>query len=108
MAGRKNGLGRGLDALFPEKTPVSRENVRKPVTKPTKKTEISVKADQKNESSNQKKTAMMVKISNVEPNRDQPRKQFDEDVCDKERKPQKDRRVRALDDACIVRTFGVR
>lgn len=80
MAGRKNGLGRGLDALFPEKTPVSRENVRKPVTKPTKKTEISVKADQKNESSNQKKTAMMVKISNVEPNRDQPRKQFDEDA----------------------------
>ena len=51
MAGRKNGLGRGLDALFPEKTPVSRENVRKPVTKPTKKTEMSVKADQKNESS---------------------------------------------------------
>lgn len=80
MAGRKNGLGRGLDALFPEKTPVSRENVRKPVTKPTKKTEMSVKADQKNESSNQKKTAMMVKISNVEPNRDQPRKQFDEDA----------------------------
>ena len=80
MAGRKNGLGRGLDALFPEKTPVSRENVRKPVTKPTKKAEMSVKADQKNESSNQKKTAMMVKISNVEPNRDQPRKQFDEDA----------------------------
>ena len=80
MAGRKNGLGRGLDALFPEKTPVSRENVRKPVTKPTKKTEMSVKADQKNESSNQKKTAVMVKISNVEPNRDQPRKQFDEDA----------------------------
>ena len=80
MAGRKNGLGRGLDALFPEKTPVSRENVRKPVTKPTKKTEISVKADQKNESSSQKKTAMMVKISNVEPNRNQPRKQFDEDA----------------------------
>ena len=78
MAGRKNGLGRGLDALFPEKTPVSRENVRKPVTKPTKKTEMSVKADQKNESSNQKKTAMMVKISNVEPNRDQPRKQFEQ------------------------------
>lgn len=41
---------------------------------------MSVKADQKNESSNQKKTAMMVKISNVEPNRDQPRKQFDEDA----------------------------
>ena len=80
MAGRKNGLGRGLDALFPEKTPVSRENIRKPVTKPTKKTEISVKADEKNEPSNQKKTAMMVKISNVEPNRDQPRKQFDEDA----------------------------
>ena len=47
MAGRKNGLGRGLDALFPEKTPVSRENVRKPVTKPTKKTEMSVKAARK-------------------------------------------------------------
>ena len=41
---------------------------------------MSVKADQKNESSNQKKTAMMVKISNVEPNMDQPRKQFDEDA----------------------------
>ena len=33
MAGRKNGLGRGLDALFPEKTAASKEPVRKTVTK---------------------------------------------------------------------------
>lgn len=51
MAGRKNGLGRGLDALFPEKTAASKEPVRKTVTKAErteKKVSRSVKAKEEN------------------------------------------------------------
>ena len=83
MAGRKNGLGRGLDALFPEKTAASKEPVRKTVTKAErteKKVSRSVKAKEENHDAEEKKTAMMVKISSVEPNVNQPRKQFDEDA----------------------------
>ena len=71
MAGRKNGLGRGLDALFPEKTAASKEPVRKTVTKAErteKKVSRSVKAKEENHDAEEKKTAMMVKISSVEPN----------------------------------------
>lgn len=39
MAGKRTGLGRGLDALFPEKTSISKEAVKKPATKKTTKQE---------------------------------------------------------------------
>ena len=36
MAGRKNGLGRGLDAFFPDRTSVVKEPARKTITKTVK------------------------------------------------------------------------
>lgn len=83
MAGRKNGLGRGLDALFPDKKTASKENEVKFTAKVEKKTEPAVKVKnvkERTETSRQKKVPMMVKISMVEPNQNQPRKQFDEDA----------------------------
>ena len=83
MAGRKNGLGRGLDALFPDKKTASKVNEVKFTAKVEKKTEPAVKVKnvkERTETPRQKKVPMMVKISMVEPNQNQPRKQFDEDA----------------------------
>ena len=83
MAGRKNGPGRGLDALFPDKKTASKENEVKFTAKVEKKTEPAVKVKnvkERTETPRQKKVPMMVKISMVEPNQNQPRKQFDEDA----------------------------
>ena len=83
MAGRKNGLGRGLDALFPDKKTASKENEVKFTAKLEKKTEPAVKVrnvKERTEAPRQKKIPMMIKISMVEPNPNQPRKQFDEDA----------------------------
>lgn len=60
MAGKAKGLGRGLDTLIPAMD-----------TKPTKKEAID-KAEKGPET--------LVKITKVEPNREQPRKNFDEDA----------------------------
>ena len=90
MAVKKKGLGRGLDALFPEK-PAEKKPVLKPITKevnPKQEAEsvkTTVPASDKKEMTADaptevKKTEMLVKISKVEPNRTQPRKQFDEDA----------------------------
>ena len=65
MAVKRNGLGKGLDSLIPNKT---EKNV-----KTEKKTE------QKNEESQNSSGEILVKINQVEPNREQPRKEFDED-----------------------------
>ena len=104
MAVKKKGLGRGLDALFPEKSVKSAE--KKPEQKSEQKqngmeassfphqlsanTETAsngtaVKAAEMTDSvesvsEEQNKSEMLVKISKVEPNRSQPRKQFDEDA----------------------------
>ena len=88
MAGRKNGLGRGLDAFFPDRTSAVKESTRKTTTKTVKaekktgETEKeagnTVAAKRKTAGSNS--GAMFVKISSVEPNINQPRKQFDEDA----------------------------
>ena len=71
---KKTGLGRGLDALFPEKAPEKKAPV-----KSTAKT-AEVKKEKSPAAEEVKKTEMLVKISMVEPNRSQPRKQFDEDA----------------------------
>lgn len=72
MAAKKSGLGRGLDALFPEKTVHSKQE-EKPVQK-------AVSADDKKEKETAENGIKTVKISKVEPNREQPRKKFDEDA----------------------------
>lgn len=70
MAVKKSGLGRGLDALFPEKAVV--QEISSYIT--------GKKAEGKGETDDQITSAeVMVKLSKIEPNRSQPRKQFDED-----------------------------
>lgn len=76
MAGKKSGLGRGLDALFPEKTVQSKPKTVKTV-KEEKKVAVDTKKSSQQETSNGER---MMKISMIEPNRVQPRKKFDEDA----------------------------
>ena len=76
MAGKKSGLGRGLDALFPEKTVQSKPKTVKTV-KEEKKVAVDTKKSSQQETSNGEG---MMKISMIEPNREQPRKKFDEDA----------------------------
>lgn len=66
MAVKKKGLGKGLDSLIPDNRNV----------KPAE-TESSSKAETKSEI---KSGEQMMKINMVEPNRDQPRKKFEEDA----------------------------
>lgn len=74
MAVRKTGgLGRGLDALIPAKSPSEKESIKKVKVQTEKKEKVSEK--EKPVPVEQK-----VKISKVEPNRSQPRKHFDEDA----------------------------
>ena len=65
MAVKRNGLGKGLDSLIPNKA----EKTVKAEKKPEEK-----KEERKSESGE-----ILVKNKKVEPNREQPRKEFDED-----------------------------
>lgn len=69
MAARKSGLGKGLDSLISDKVS------HKPSATPEKKEKATASAKEKAE-----KTELLLKISQVEPNRNQPRKKFDEDA----------------------------
>ena len=64
--GLGKGLGKGLDALIPESS--ARKNAKTEVEKQVVIEKVI------------KKEEVMVKISEVEPNRNQPRKNFDEDA----------------------------
>lgn len=63
--GLGKGLGKGLDALIPE------DSSRKVTARPKKETVVEKVI---------KKEEVMVKTSDIEPNREQPRKNFDEDA----------------------------
>ena len=65
MAVKRNGLGKGLHSLIPNKTEKTVKTEKKP--------------EQKNEESQNSSGEILVKINQVEPNREQPRKEFDED-----------------------------
>ena len=71
MAVKRNGLGKGLDSLIPNKNDKTENNVKTVA----KSDDIKVKKEE----SAIKNGEMMVKINQVEPNRDQPRREFDED-----------------------------
>ncbi|MDO5136636.1 MAG: ParB/RepB/Spo0J family partition protein [Eubacteriales bacterium] len=77
MAMKKTGLGRGLDALFPEKS-MEKTGEKKGRQEQKQKEKQAPQEPQGKEQ--EKKAEMVVKISKVEPNRKQPRKQFDEDA----------------------------
>ena len=62
MAVKRGGLGKGLDSLIPEGK-----------TKPISNSSKSVEKETKN-------IEQLVKISKIEPNREQPRRHFEEDA----------------------------
>lgn len=71
MTVRKGGLGKGLDSLIPSGGPKPRRT-----SSAEKKVEVVEKVVEKIV---EKPVEMKVKINQVEPNREQPRKKFDED-----------------------------
>ncbi len=66
MAVKRKGLGKGIDSLIPNTGNVKTGAESKPVVKEVVK-EVKVPAD------------TMMKVSDIEPNRDQPRKKFDKE-----------------------------
>lgn len=71
MAVKRGGLGKGLDSLIPDhKLDKAKPTEKQVTTVPVKKPEFSVK-----DSGEQ-----MIKITKVEPNREQPRRNFEEDA----------------------------
>lgn len=74
MAGRRTGgLGKGLDALIPNKA-------GGPSKEPAKKTRSAVVKKDKPTEKDSPAAERLVKISSVEPNLNQPRRHFDEDA----------------------------
>lgn len=75
MAGRKSGLGKGLDSLISEEIEEITEKKEKPkvVEKVVEKIVEKVV---------EKPIEVKLKITELEPNREQPRKDFDEDALD--------------------------
>ena len=74
MAGRRTGgLGKGLDALIPNKA-------GGPSKEPAKKTRSAVVKKDKPTEKDNLSAERLVKISSVEPNLNQPRRHFDEDA----------------------------
>ena len=71
MAAKKGGLGKGLDSLL-----VNKVNKTEATEKPAA---ASTTTATKKRSTKKETPDSMVKISLVEPNREQPRKHFDED-----------------------------
>lgn len=74
MAVKRNGLGKGLDSLIPNKS----DKLTKPETK-NNNSEVKVSPAKKVKEV-PKASEILLKINQVEPNRDQPRKEFDEDA----------------------------
>lgn len=72
MTPRKGGLGRGLDAMISE-------TAKNPRTSP-KKTNSQKIIKQELQEKKEEGTVFTVKMTQIEPNRKQPRKQFDEDA----------------------------
>ena len=74
MAVKRNGLGKGLDSLIPNKSDkLAKTEPKKNHTEPKTTTA-------KKETEELKASEILLKINQVEPNRDQPRKEFDEDA----------------------------
>lgn len=78
MTPRKGGLGRGLDAMISE-TAVKPRSVKKANDSEESKAGKEKKTEVKKEFESEG-TVFTVKMTQIEPNRKQPRKQFDEDA----------------------------
>lgn len=69
MTVKRNGLGKGLDSLIPAKTDKNTNIADQKIQKTSAEESVNVKGGE-----------TFLKINQVEPNRDQPRKEFDEDA----------------------------
>ena len=77
---KRNGLGKGLDSLIPDKNVKPEAEAKVSVEKPLKnKNPKTEKTDSENTHENPT-GELMLNINEVEPNRGQPRKEFDEDA----------------------------
>lgn len=74
MAVKRGGLGKGLDSLIPAASGKSKEHSEK--KSPEEKVKVVEKVVEKIV---EKPADVLIKISSIEPNREQPRKAFDED-----------------------------
>lgn len=72
MAGKKMGLGRGLNVLIPEQKKEETSEPKEVIKEVVKVKEVVKEVEKEIE----------LKISEIEPNRNQPRKQFDEDALE--------------------------
>lgn len=70
MAARKKGLGKGLDSLIPDNKP-AKINQTEAVLKTLENSDVQMES---------KSGEQMININKVEPNREQPRKKFEEDA----------------------------
>ena len=76
MAVKKGGLGKGLDSLIPSGAPKNKKNITEEKKQPVKVVEKVV------EKIVEKPVEMKMKITEVEPNREQPRKNFDKEALE--------------------------
>lgn len=76
MAGKKMGLGRGLDTLIPE------QKKKEQTTTAKKEKEVVKEVVKVKEVIKEVPMEVEIKLSEIEPNRNQPRKQFDEDALE--------------------------
>ena len=74
MAVKRNGLGKGLDSLIPNKSDKLAKSEPKKNSAETKSTNTKKVVEEP------KAREVLLKINQVEPNREQPRKEFDEDA----------------------------
>ena len=74
MAPKKRGLGRGLDAIIPQDTEQGRKSVEE-----ARKRQIA-EEDERIAKLLAEGTPVTVRISAIEPNKSQPRKNFDEEA----------------------------
>lgn len=78
MVAKRKGLGKGLDSLIPAKTDSSSNIGQGTEQKSEHGSEKEITSGTKKE--DEKGGEIFLKINQVEPNRDQPRKEFDEDA----------------------------
>ncbi len=78
MAVKKSGLGKGLDSLIPKQTGVKRSAGSAAADSKDSSAKTAAKTPSKKEP--EPNAEMKLKLTQIEPNRDQPRKNFDEDA----------------------------
>lgn len=78
----KKGLGRGLDILIPKDGKIKETKIQKTTDKTTNKKEENGTNNQDQKEVKKEKYDLLVDINKIEPNRNQPRKQFDEDLLE--------------------------